>query len=97
MCARSMNQYCSCTAILEGFVASYYGSWGWEDPLEEGRAAHSSVLAWRIPWTEGPGGQQSWCLKESDMMSTHIIEIRLPKRCVVILTPRTCERELMWT
>ena len=27
---------------------------GWEDPLEEGRAAHSSILAWRIPWTEEP-------------------------------------------
>ena len=30
-----------------------------EDPLEEGMATHSSVLAWRIPWTEEPGGQQS--------------------------------------
>ena len=29
---------------------------GWEDPLEEGMAAHSSILAWRIPWTEEPGG-----------------------------------------
>jgi len=31
-------------------------SLGWEDPLEKGTAAHSSVLAWRIPWTEEPGG-----------------------------------------
>ena len=29
---------------------------GWEDPLEEGTATHSSILAWRIPWTEEPGG-----------------------------------------
>ena len=28
---------------------------GWEDPLEKGMATHSSVLAWRIPWTEEPG------------------------------------------
>ena len=28
----------------------------WEDPLEEGMATHSSILAWRIPWTEEPGG-----------------------------------------
>ena len=28
---------------------------GWEDPLEEGIATHSSILAWRIPWTEEPG------------------------------------------
>ena len=29
---------------------------GWEDPLEKGMATHSSILAWRIPWTENPGG-----------------------------------------
>ena len=28
----------------------------WEDPLEDGMATHSSILAWRIPWTEEPGG-----------------------------------------
>ena len=28
----------------------------WEDPMEEGMAMHSSILAWRIPWTEEPGG-----------------------------------------
>ena len=33
-------------------------SLGWEDPLEEGMAAHSSILAWSIPWTEEPGGLQ---------------------------------------
>ena len=32
---------------------------GWEDPREEGMATHSSSLAWRIPWTEEPGGLQS--------------------------------------
>ena len=34
-------------------------SLGWEDPLEKEMAAHSSVLAWEIPWTEQPGGLQS--------------------------------------
>ena len=34
-------------------------SLGREDPLEEGMASHSSILAWRIPWTEEPGGPQS--------------------------------------
>ena len=34
-------------------------SLGWEDPLEEGMATQSSVLAWRIPWTEEPGQLQS--------------------------------------
>ena len=32
------------------------GDLGWEDPLEKGMATHSSILAWRIPWTEEPGG-----------------------------------------
>ena len=34
-------------------------SLGWEDALEKGMATHSSILAWRIPWTEEPGGLQS--------------------------------------
>ena len=40
---------------------------GWEDPLEEGMATQSSILAWRIPWTEEPGGYSPWGCKESDM------------------------------
>ena len=31
-------------------------SLGWEDPVEKGMATHSSILAWRIPWTEDPDG-----------------------------------------
>ena len=42
-------------AMLEAWVQSL----GWEDPLEEEMATHSSILAWRIPWTEEPGGLQS--------------------------------------
>ena len=34
-------------------------SLGWEDPLEKGMATHSSILAWRIPWTEEPGALQT--------------------------------------
>ena len=34
-------------------------SLGWEDPLEEEMATHSSILVWEIPWTEEPGGLQS--------------------------------------
>ena len=39
----------------------------WEDPLEKGIATHSSILAWRIPWTEESGGVQSMGLKESNV------------------------------
>ena len=38
-------------------------SLGQEDPLEEGMATHSSILAWKIPWTEEPGGLQSMGLQ----------------------------------
>ena len=38
-------------------------SLGREDPLEEGMATHSSILAWRIPWTEEPGRLQSLALQ----------------------------------
>ena len=41
-------------------------SLGWEDPLEKGMATHCSILAWRIPRTQEPGGLQSWGHKESD-------------------------------
>ena len=49
---------------------------GWEDPLEEGMATHSSILAWRIPWAEEPGGLQSMGLQRvehnwSDLAHMH--------------------------
>ena len=40
---------------------------GQEDPLEKEMATHSSILAWRTPWTEEPGRLQSMGLQESDM------------------------------
>ena len=40
--------------------ATWVRSLGWEDPLEQGMATHSSILAWRIPWTEELGRLWSW-------------------------------------
>ena len=40
-------------------------SLGQEDPLEKGMATHSSMLAWRIPWTEEPGGLRSMGLQRA--------------------------------
>ena len=42
-------------------------SLGWEDPLEKEMATHFSILAWRIPWTEEPGGLQSMGSQGLDM------------------------------
>ena len=46
-------------AVQETWVQSL----GWEDSLEEGIATHSSILAWRTPWTEEPGEPQSMGLQ----------------------------------
>ena len=53
---------------------------GWEDLLEEGMATHSSILAWRIPWTEEPGGlwsigSQRLRHNRSDLTHTHTAHI----------------------
>ena len=60
-----------CIPLLEAQMVKYLpamwetqvGSLGWEDPLEKGLATHSSILAWRIPWTEEPGGHSPWGCK----------------------------------
>ena len=65
-----MNHYC--TPVTYNIVHKYQTvkrlpavretrvqSLGWEDPLEKEMATHSSNLAWKIPWTEEPGGLQS--------------------------------------
>ena len=44
---------------LPAMHKSWVQSLGWEAPLEKGMATHSSILAWRISWTEEPGGLQS--------------------------------------
>ena len=52
-------------------------SLGGEDPLEEEMGTHSSSLAWRIPWTEEPGGLESMGSQRvehwSDLASTHLV------------------------
>ena len=52
-------------AILETWVQCL----GQEDPLEKGMVAHSSIPAWRIPWTEGPRGLQSMGLQSCTQLS----------------------------
>jgi len=44
---------------LPAMLKTWVRSLDQEDPLEKGIATHSSILAWRIPWTEEPGGLQS--------------------------------------
>ena len=48
---------------------------GWEDPLEERMATHFSILAWRIPWTEEPGGVHGLVAKSRTLSNTFNISL----------------------
>ena len=52
-------------------------SLGQQDLLEKGMATHPSILAWRIPWTEEPGGLQSMGCKESDTTERLTVSVSL--------------------
>ena len=71
-------------------------SLGQKDPLEEAMATHSSILAWRIPWTEEPGGLQS--MKSQRVGHTHKVTLSckvvpLPKRPCVLTGGAQGDRE----
>ena len=61
-------------------------SLGQEDPLEEGMTTQSSILSWRIPWTEEPGRLQSMGSQESDMTErlNHIAHKDLSFHCMLL-------------
>ena len=78
-------------------------SLGWEDPLKEGMATHSNMLAWRIPWIEEHGGlYSSWGRKESDtteQLSTQhsCYTCNLSKKCTVVaLNPPNLMKIASW-
>ena len=52
---------------LPAMQETWVGSLGWDDPLEKGMATHFSILAWRIPWTEEPGGPTVQRVTKSQM------------------------------
>ena len=59
-------------------------SLSWEDLLEEEIATHSSILAWRIPWTEKPDGLQSMASQEREtQLSTHASHLLLQGRPIL--------------
>ena len=86
----SDGKECTCNAGDLGLIPGLGRSPGWEDPLEEGMATYSSILAWRIPWTEEPGRVQSVGREESDMterLSTCLLYIQELPRESEVLTP----------
>ena len=65
---------------------------GREDPLEEGWAIHSSILAWRIPWTEEPAGLQSIGLRTYMRMPGQLLQL-----CLVLCNPIDMYITLLYT
>ena len=59
-----------------------------EDPLEEGMATHSNILAWEIPWTEEPGGLQSMGSQSQTWLSMHVAAFTLQCQCWTALGQR---------
>ena len=79
----------------------WFQSLGWEDPLEESMATHSSILTYRIPWTEEAGGLQSMSHKELDMTERFHFSLSCigegngnPLQCSCLENPR--DREAWW-
>ena len=64
---RSASQVAQTVKNLPAMQGTQVQSLGWEDPLENGMATHSSILAWRISWIEEPGELQVHGVAESDM------------------------------
>ena len=58
---------------MQEMQETWVRSLGWEDTLEEEMAAPSSILAWRIPWTEEPGGLQSVGSQSQIQLSMHAV------------------------
>ena len=54
-------------SVSAGHIRDMGSILSWEGPLKEGIATHSSILAWRLPWTEDLMGYSPWGRKESDM------------------------------
>ena len=84
-------------AMRETWVRSL----GREDSPEEGMATHSSILAWRIPWTEEPGGLQSmgwkrvghdWATKHSTVVSCHLVICELIRQVPALPSPQQMTR-----
>ena len=77
-------------ACNTGAAGDMVWSLGQEDPLEEGMATHSTILAWRIPWTKEPAGPQSMGSQRvrhnwSDLTCTHACPSN--KVCIIIVLP----------
>ena len=78
---------------LPAMRETHVPSLGWIDPLEKGMATHSSILAWRIPWTEEPGRLSPWNHKELDIgerLTLSLFSLLLLRTEKVFVLPSSC-------
>ena len=64
-------------AMHETWIVQWVQSLDWADPLEKEMATHSSILAWKTPWTEEPGGLQSMGSQKLDTAEQHSLSLHL--------------------
>ena len=78
--------------------ATWVQSLGWEDPLEEGMATHSSILAWRIAWSTVHGVANSWTVTFTSLafrisylrLTVHCCCCSVTKSCLTLCNPTNC-------
>ena len=99
----AFSQSCSLVVQLVKNLPAIWETWtqslGQEDPLEKGMATHSSILAWRSPWTEEPGGLSSMESQEEDMTEWLIFsfqELSVPGKLRVSKLLQTFENHCSW-
>ena len=75
--ARDLSEVSKSLRVLLPVQERWIPSLGQEDPLEKEMATHSSIPAWRIPWTEEPGGYSPWGRKESDTTEDRDLDLNI--------------------
>ena len=83
-----MNGVAQVIKNLPAIQEMWASSLGWEDPLEKGKATHSSILAWRIPWTEEPCGLW-WQSQSLFTANTIVVKVKSLSRVRLFATPWT--------
>ena len=84
------------TELREALIL-WVQSLGREDPLEEEIATHSSILAWKIPWTEGPGGLQPGCRVRHDLATEPLPPLLYMCSAWLFVTQWTVTHQAPWS
>ena len=92
-----MAQWKRICLLMQEMQGTWVQSLSQEDLLEKKKATCSSILAWKIPWTEKPGGLQSMGSQQSQtQLNTHALLLLLLLLCFVIPILKQMEGVLLW-